>query len=264
MEPAQQADVAAPEWTALPALERRVLGVLVEKAKTTPDQYPLSVNALMNGCNQKSNRDPKMEVVLDDIEDALESLRERHSIGEVVGGGRVPKYRHYLKDWMGVDGTELAVMAELLLRGSQTIGELRGRAARMANGQLADLAALRPVLNSLISKGLAVSLTPEGRGQIVTHGLYEPAEMESIRGRAAATVASQPHTIPTSPPPSNPLSSTPQPAHGASPPTPSTTANSSHNADDVTALRGEVVELRAEVAKLTKEVEDLWSNLGGS
>jgi uncharacterized protein YceH (UPF0502 family) len=175
-----------PQWKPIAALDRRVAGVLVEKAKTTPEQYPLSLNALVNGCNQKNNRDPQMQVVPEDVEEALERLRAAGAVVEVQGGGRVPKYRHMMYEWLGVGKVELAVMAELLLRGAQTEGELRGRAARM--DAIADLAALRPILESLRAKGLVVSLTPEGRGHVVTHALYLPEEMAELRTKFAAGV----------------------------------------------------------------------------
>ena len=105
--------------------------MLIEKAKTTPENYPLSLNALRTGCNQKSNRAPLMQLEEDQVAEALESLRQAGAVAEIQGGARVDKYRHLAYEWLGVDKVELAVMAELLLRGSQTVGELRGRAARM-------------------------------------------------------------------------------------------------------------------------------------
>ena len=107
--------------------------------------------------------------------------------GELKGAGGVTKYRHDAKDWRGVEGAELAVMAELLLRGPQTIGELRGRAARM--DPIADLAELRPLLDSLRAKGLLIGLTPEGRGQDGPHTLYELAEMQKMRAQHAGGAA---------------------------------------------------------------------------
>jgi uncharacterized protein YceH (UPF0502 family) len=178
-----------PQWKPIAALDRRVAGVLVEKAKTTPEQYPLSLNALVNGCNQKNNRDPQMQVVPEDVEEALERLRAVGAIVEVQGGGRVAKYRHMMYEWLGLGKVELAVMAELLLRGAQTEGELRGRAARM--DAIADLSALRPILESLRAKGLVVSLTPDGRGHVVTHALYLPEEMAELRARFAAGASDQ-------------------------------------------------------------------------
>lgn len=169
------------KWKPLTAIQRRVAGVLVEKAKTTPDQYPLSLNALTSGCNQKSNRDPQMNLVPDQVEQALEQLREMGAVVEVQSGGRVPKYKHCLYEWLGVDKAEIAVMAELMLRGEQTVGELRGRAARME--PIPDLNALRPILRSLIAKGLVLELTPEGRGQMVAHALYHEKELAALRDR---------------------------------------------------------------------------------
>ncbi len=170
-----------PQWRPLAALERRALGVLIEKAKTTPDAYPLSLNGLKTGCNQKSNRDPVMNVDEDSLEETLDRLREMGATALIQGSGRVQKYRHFGYQWLGVEKIELAVMAELLLRGAQTEGELRGRAARM--DPVPDLAALRPVLDSLKQKNLIISLTPPGRGHVITHNLYPPAELERLQAR---------------------------------------------------------------------------------
>jgi uncharacterized protein YceH (UPF0502 family) len=251
--PATENTASPPKWTKLPRNQRRVLGVLVEKAKTTPDQYPLSLNAIVTGSNQKSNRSPQMNLDADNVEDALDALRESGAVGEVQGGGRVARYRHYLKEWMGVDGVELAVMAELMLRGEQSIGELRGRAARMAAGQLSDVATLRPVLASLAEKKLVVALTPEGRGQIVTHTLYEDDEMERIRRQydsGSGSIASPALRHETSAPPA---AATASPAAA-----PSAPASSAADSD----LRGEIAALRAEVGRLRKEIEDLWESVG--
>ena len=171
-------------WQPLSATQRRVIGVLIEKAKTTPDSYPLTLNALINGCNQKSNRSPLMNLSAEAVEQALEELRELGAAAEVQSGGRVSKFRHYMYEWLGVGKAELAVMAELLLRGEQTVGELRGRAARME--PIPDLNALRPILDSLLEKQLVVSLTPSGRGQVVTHNLYTPERLEAIKQQCAS------------------------------------------------------------------------------
>lgn len=175
------------KWRPLSRRQRRVVGVLVEKAKTTPESYPMSLNAVMVGCNQKTNRSPLMTLTQDEVEQILDQLRQIGVVIEVHGGGRVPKYKHLMYEWLGVDKVELAVMTELLLRGEQTVGELRGRAARME--PISDVSTLRPVLESLIAKGLVLELTPEGRGQIVTHNLYEPQELSQLRERIAAEVS---------------------------------------------------------------------------
>ena len=112
--------------------EARVLGVLVEKATTTPEQYPLSLNAVVNGANQKNNRDPVLAMAEGDAFEALESLRAKGLVVRVdMAGSRVNKYRHQAGEALHVRGAELAILAELLLRGPQTVGELRGRASRM-------------------------------------------------------------------------------------------------------------------------------------
>ena len=171
-----------PQWKALDALQRRVLGVLVEKAKTTPEGYPMTVNAIKTGCNQKSNRAPQMDLDADDVQATLDELRDMGVVVEIQGDGRTYKYRHKAYEWLGVEKTELAIMTELLLRGEQTVGELRARAARME--PIDGLGELMPILNGLIKRNLVVSLTPEGRGQIVTHGLYLDHEKPD-----AATIA---------------------------------------------------------------------------
>ena len=181
-----------PRWQPIGPIDRRVAGVLVKKAKTTPEAYPLSLNAIVSACNQKSNRHPIMQLEADDAEESLERLRGLGAVAIVQGYGRVSKYRHYMYEWLGVDKVELAVVTELLLRSAQTEGELRGRAARME--PIPDLGALRPVLASLKAKGLVIPLTPEGRGHVLTHGLYPPRELEHLRaqfsqGSTAAAVA---------------------------------------------------------------------------
>lgn len=258
-----------PRWQPLVALDRRVLGVLVEKAKTTPDGYPMSVNSLRSGCNQKNNRFPLMEVEIEDIEESLERLRGLGAIAEVQGGGRVSRFRHYMYDWLGVDKVELAVITELLLRGAQTEGELRGRAARME--PIADLGSLRPVLASLKQKGLVVSLTPEGRGHVVTHALYQPRELEKVRVEASAASSNDAsteagHRAPAVAPvertrelPPINLAAVREEPPGVAP------LASLRGADDasqyaIDELRAELASVRAELATMRKDLDDLWSN----
>src|SRR5262249_26511363 len=116
----------------LTADEARVLGVLIEKAMTTPDLYPLTVNALVNGCNQKNNREPGTALEEDRGVDGAESLRGKRLVARVDQvGSRTDKYKHLAGEKMNLRGAELAILAELLLRGPQTVGEIRGRASRM-------------------------------------------------------------------------------------------------------------------------------------
>jgi uncharacterized protein len=121
----------------LTALEARVIGCLIEKQITTPDQYPLSLNALANACNQKSNRDPVMDLDEATVQKTLDSLSKKHFVMEKSGfGSRVPKFQHRFCNTefgtLKLDPQELAIVCELLVRGPQTPGELRTRASRMA------------------------------------------------------------------------------------------------------------------------------------
>src|SRR5258705_9098354 len=112
--------------------EARVLGSLIEKDITTPEYYPLSLNALVNACNQKSNRDPVMQLEETAVRDALEALHERRMAGPAGGAdSRVTKYEHRLQEVFNFTRAETAVLCVLLLRGPQTPGELRGRTERL-------------------------------------------------------------------------------------------------------------------------------------
>jgi len=137
----------------LDTLEQRIVGVLIEKELTVPDSYPLSVNALVAGCNQKSNRDPVMDVEDFDVEGALRSLMDKGWVTRrEILGSRVLRYAHEVRDQLGVDPAELAILCELLCRGPQAPGYLKTRCERMhafaspaeVEGRLAGLAA-RPV-----------------------------------------------------------------------------------------------------------------------
>ncbi len=225
--------------------ERRVLGVLVEKAKTTPDTYPLSLNALVTGCNQKSNREPVMELSDVDVEAALTSLQQKGLVIKITGG-RVERWRHHLYEAWKVEKVELAVLGELLLRGPQTEGELRGRASRME--PIADLEALRPVLRSLAERGLVVYLTPEGRrGTTVTHGFHTPEDLERLRSAAGreTNVSAEPAlAVPAS----------------------TATQQQETPAEVPTALRtlaDAVSELQKRVSELEEQVRSLKQALGG-
>lgn len=171
-------------WPALTLIQRRILGVLIEKAKTTPDAYPLSLNALVTGCNQKSNRDPVMDLDEEEVEQAGNSLKAVGLVTKVLPGAssssRVERWRHNVYDAWRVNKQEAAVLAELLLRGPQTEGELRGRAARME--PIEDLEQLRSILKPLAERKLVIWLTPESRrGAILTHGFHSPEELARLR-----------------------------------------------------------------------------------
>jgi len=137
--------------TQLTANEARVLGVLVEKAQTTPAQYPMSLNGLVAGCNQKNNRDPVLTLSEESVQDALDGLRGKNIIRQVeLTGSRVAKFRHIARETLEVDTNQLVILTELLLRGPQTLGELRGRASRMH--PLESLDVVQNILQSLMER----------------------------------------------------------------------------------------------------------------
>jgi uncharacterized protein YceH (UPF0502 family) len=239
-----QPGVAGP-WPVLDLLERRVLGVLVEKQKTskTADTYPMSLNALTTGCNQKSNREPVLNLSEDEADEALTRCQKK-GLAIKITGGRVVRWRHNLYDVWHVDKLDLAILAELLLRGPQTEGELRTRASRME--PIEDLDALRQGLRPLVERKLVVYLTPEDRrGAVLTHGFHEPRELESVRAHATA----QP--VPAAAP------SMAAPPAAAPPPAPSRAEQA------LPALEAGLAEARAEIAALKQSVSELRGALAG-
>lgn len=137
--------------TILNDTEVRVLGSLVEKQVTTPEYYPLTLNALMLACNQKNNRNPVTSFDEATVAGALESLREKNLTYVYHGStSRVPKYKHVMSEVMHLSPPELAVMGALMLRGPQTMGELRGNASRFH--EFSGLEEVEATLNALISK----------------------------------------------------------------------------------------------------------------
>ena len=230
--------------------QRRVLGVLVEKAKTTPAGYPMTVNAIVAGCNQKNNREPVTAYDDFDVEKVLGELQELGVVKEIDWVGRVPKYKHLAYEWLGVSPVEVAVLAELLLRGAQSIGDLRGRAARME--PIEDLAALKPVVDGLVERHLVIELTPPGRGQMVSHDLYLPEEKKALLERFGRSSSER---ITASPPASY------APPSAAATPRESPSQSSAGPASDGIAggLRDEIAALREEIAQLAARIERLES-----
>jgi uncharacterized protein YceH (UPF0502 family) len=136
--------------TILNDLEVRVLGCLIEKELATPEYYPLTLHALTNACNQKSNREPVMSLEEADVVRALDALRFKQLALVSAEGGRVAKYRHILAEKLRLSPAELAVFAELLLRGPQTSGELRSRTERMHS--FSDIVGIEEVLDELLAR----------------------------------------------------------------------------------------------------------------
>jgi uncharacterized protein YceH (UPF0502 family) len=183
----------------LSPIEARIIGCLIEKQITTPDQYPLSLNALVNACNQKSNRDPVMSANEAEIQTTLDQLIRKHLVIEKSGfGSRVPKYQHRFCNTefepLKFTPQELAVVCELLVRGPQTPGELRTRAARMASFSEVGVESALESLSSRADGPFVVRLSREpGRRDSRYAHLFSgavtiptPTE-ESIRGPSVAS-----------------------------------------------------------------------------
>jgi uncharacterized protein YceH (UPF0502 family) len=225
--------------THLTTLEARLIGCLIEKAITTPDQYPLSLNALTNACNQKSNREPVLSLDERTVQESVEGLVKKHLVLEKSGfGSRVPKYQHrFCNTGFGsfeFTPVQTAIVCELLLRGPQTPGELRARVPRMA--QLSDGAEIESALEDLATR-------PDG--PFVKQLPREPGRRDS----RYAHLFSGEDAIPV----------TPAEATGEAEPEPNVAA-----ADTRNSLQTRVATLEAQVTALRRELEELRSSIKSS
>ncbi|GFE60183.1 UPF0502 protein [Geobacter sp. AOG2] len=168
----------------LDSVEVRVLGCLIEKEMTTPEYYPLTLNALTNACNQKSNRDPIMALAEEEVVRALDGLRFKQMAVVAADGGRVPKYRHLLAEKLGLVPAELALVCELMVRGPQTVGELRTRCERMH--AFADLTAVEEALGELMGRDtpLVVRLPRQPGRKESRYAQLWNGEPESVAGES--------------------------------------------------------------------------------
>ena len=160
--------------------EARVLGALVEKQRTTPDQYPLSLNALRLACNQSTNRDPVVDYDEATIRDALERLSRRRWVRLASGAGsRATKYRHLFDEALGLSVREVSVLAVLMLRGPQTPGELRARTERLHRFE--GQAELKETLDALAARGFVagVGRRPGQKEERYAHQLGDGGVTES-------------------------------------------------------------------------------------
>jgi uncharacterized protein len=254
----------------LDPVEVRVLGCLVEKQRTTPDVYPLSLNALRTACNQATNRDPVVAYDEEAIRGALHRLGRRRFTRLASGhGSRASKYRHLLEEALGIDREEQAVLAVLLLRGPQTPGELKQRTERLQ--PFADLEALEAVLGRLVARELVARLArrPGQKEERYAHRLSEELEDTPAPASAAAVPSASSPAPATAPAPAS-IASPPSrsPASIASPPASSPAASPPAAPPDgarLDRLEREVAELRsglAEVAELRAELAALRAELG--
>jgi uncharacterized protein YceH (UPF0502 family) len=232
--------------------EIRVVGCLVEKQRTTPDVYPLSLNALRNACNQSTNRDPVVDYDEQTVSDALRQTALRGWTRLASGAGsRARKYRHLLPEALGVDDGELAVLAVLMLRGAQTPGELKQRTERYSGG-FADLAAVHEVLERLIERGYVVR-HPRRPGQ-------KEDRYEQVLG-GAAVEESAPDARSSSGPDDGPQDDRgAADLSGGAPfvevredPTPSQAAE---EVDRLDRLEAELLDLKGEIARLREALGD--------
>jgi len=215
----------------LSAIEARIIGSLIEKQITTPDQYPLSLNALVNACNQKSNREPLMQLAEPDVKQTLDGLSRRHFVVEKSGfGSRVQKYQQIFCNTefgsLKFTPQETAIICELLLRGPQTPGELRTRVPRMA--ELPDPSVIETLLQGLADRaeGALVAQLPREVGRRDSRWAQLFEELPEVTAATEAPVSAE---APAPRPPPGEL------------------------AARVTALESELAALRAEIALLKQE-----------
>jgi uncharacterized protein YceH (UPF0502 family) len=248
-----------PRITSLSSRQRRIVGVLVEKGFTTPAGYPLTLKAVVTGCNQTSNRQPVVSYSEDDVLDALNELRELGLVAVVhTDSGRSERYRHYLRRRFDFSEPQLAILIELLLRGRQTLGNLRSRASRMV--AIDSLDQLRQEVTGLMEQGFVYADGPlERRGIEVDHNLYGESEKRRQQQRSnepQASAATGTSTAAVVPQAANTTGSEQKP---------------SVLTESVESLKLENVELRRELSELQEQfnqvredVNRLRYDLGGS
>ena len=214
--------------------EARVLGALIEKEITTPEYYPLSLNALVNACNQKNNRDPVTALDEVEVRQALHGLEDERLAGAVRGDSRVPKYEHRIQEVFNFTRGEIAVVCVLLLRGPQTPGELRGRTERMY--KFDELSDVQTVLQKLMAR--------------------EPALVKVLPRQPGTKEARYAHLLSGDVESFEPATSSAHASSYASASS-STYSSSSLSSEEETELKERMAGLEAEVAILTRELGEL-------
>jgi uncharacterized protein YceH (UPF0502 family) len=255
----------------LTAAEIRVLGCLIEKQRTTPDAYPLTLNSLRGACNQTTARDPVVRYDDATVRDAMTRLSRRRW-ARLAGGGRAPKYRHLLEEALTRAPDELAVLCVLMLRGPQTPGELKQRTDRLH--PFADLAAIHETLRRLIDRELVMQLArrPGQKEERYAQRLGEDADDTPVAAAAHADIPTPAVRAPA--PSSTSFGAVPSPAAGATrpvaqppaaPPTPAPPPAASAALPPPLpdrALEQRVERLEAQVAELRAELRALLDELG--
>lgn len=209
--------------------EARVLGALIEKEITTPEYYPLSLNALVNACNQKNNREPVMALDEVEVRQALHGLEDEHLAGPVRGDGRVAKYEHRIQEVFNFTRAETALICVLLLRGPQTPGELRGRTERMY--KFDELSDVQSALQKLMAREPAlVKVLPRQPGtKEARYAHLLSGDIETFEPAAAATAYASATSY----------------------------SHSSSNAEEDPELKERMAQLEAEVAILARELGEV-------
>jgi len=220
----------------LDPIQTRVLGSLIEKEIVTPENYPLSLNALVNACNQKSSRDPVLELSEDEVRQAVHALEDENLVS-TLHDARVPKYEHRIRTVLNLRRDETAALCLLMLRGPQTPGELRGRAERMYTFD--DIAAIQATLDRLATREAASETNSAATGPLTIQLPRQPGARESRYAHL--------------------LSGTPD--LSAASPHPSTAIAASVEADRIAQLEQEVASLTSAFSALQSRLERLESSL---
>ncbi|MCK4340527.1 MAG: YceH family protein [Phycisphaerae bacterium] len=227
-------------------IERRVLGVLLEKSLAQPQYYPMTLNAILAACNQKSNRDPVMHLDEDAVWNTLEVLRAPGLVTRLLpsGSSRVERFKHEVKEFFGWEKPQRAVLAELLLRGPQTIGELRGRCSRMYPFEnTAAVSAVLDSLNQADPSRVAVLPRTPGRSAVrYAHRMYPPDEWAALAETPGDSVSVAQAQAVVSPPP---------------PPAAAPSAEAEALRAEVENLQAKVAELHETLTQLQRRVETL-------
>jgi uncharacterized protein YceH (UPF0502 family) len=235
--------------------QRRVLGTLLEKGFTTPDQYPLTVKALTTGCNQKNNRDPISNYSEDQVRDVLDELQQMGLLAVVhTESGRTERYRHYMRKRFDFSEPQLAILTELLLRGRQSLGELRGRASRMVS--IDSLDDLRRELAGLMDANVVQSDMPlDRRGAEVDHVFYPPGEKRRMTPDQISTQSEaevfETQLVPVGMP--SPVGDSPDAIRG----------EVECMRTEIQTVRADLAEMREQLMEFQQSLRELKQQLGG-